>query len=181
MKMHFDPSQRHRRSVRLRGYDYSLPGFYFLTICIQDKLPILGRIANGRVLLYKAGEIVRRSWEMLPSRFPSVALDMFVVMPDHVHGTVRIAPGQTRAQQTAPTQPGAQQAAPLHLIVRAFKSTSAVAINRLTGVSGRRVWQRNYYERIVRNQDELEKIRGYISQNPLRWTAAGRDDAEGNS
>ncbi|HEX5483196.1 MAG TPA: transposase [Terriglobia bacterium] len=176
--MNFGPPHHHRRSIRLRGYDYSLPGTYYVTICIENKQPILGKITEDEMMLYEAGQIAKRAWEMLPQRLSSVALDAFVVMRNHVHGIIRIErrtpvvgaplgisePNPIRAQQAAPLQT-------LGDIVRVFKSTSAISINRLLGRSGRRVWQRNYYEHIVRSWEELEKIRGYIAENPLRWAA----------
>jgi putative transposase len=166
----------HRRSIRLYGYDYSSPGLYFVTVCVQKKELLFGDIADGGVVLGQTGQEVRRIWESLPQRFGSVVLDAFIVMPNHIHGIIEIvgaplAPPGSRRE----ADPGSQPT--LGAIVRTFKSRSAISVNRLLNRSGRRLWQRNYYEHIVRDQDELAKIREYIAENPL-WWAQDRENPE---
>ncbi|MDE3179809.1 MAG: transposase [Acidobacteriota bacterium] len=183
--MKFDVPQHQRRSIRLQGYDYSQPGFYYLTICVEGKRPILGRIDERGIELSNAGKIALREWKLLLNRFCAIRLDAFVVMPNHVHAIIQIeaAVGAGAAQIRAQQGSWAQQAAPLRRpalseVVRAFKSSSAVAINKRLGTSGP-IWQRSYYERVIRNEQELFNVREYIAQNPSRWAADGENPSAG--
>lgn len=160
-------SQNWRRVLRLRNYDYSSPGFYLVTVCIQKRECLLGEIVANVVRLTGAGQVVAAIWQELPSRFPSLTADSFVIMPNHIHGILHLGQADIfRAQQAAPLRPGPS----LPAVVRAFKSQSAVSVNRLRQRSAVPVWQRNYYEHVIRGERDLEKIREYISQNPLRWS-----------
>jgi REP element-mobilizing transposase RayT len=159
---------RQRRSIRLRGYDYSLPGFYFITICTQNRRSLFGDITSGEMRTNEAGMIAVQVWEELQSRFPCVQLDESVVMPNHIHGIIAIV----GAGLALPEDQGAASSAPtLPDIVRTFKSISARGINRLLSRSGRPFWQRNYFEHIIRNEASLAKIRHYIKTNPEQWTS----------
>ena len=160
-KSQYDPQKHHRRSIRLKGHDYGRAGIYCVTLCIQHREYRLGNIAEGMVHLTDAGHMVQRAWEQLPDRFPDMALDSYVVMPNHFHGLVVFA-------QNAPQ--------PLGSIIGAFKSITTHQY--IVGVkeSGwpafdKKVWQRNYYEHIVRDEVSLARIREYIVMNPLRWDA----------
>ena len=159
--MIYDPDKHHRRSIRLKGFDYSRSAVYFVTICVQNRECLFGEIFENQVLLNDAGEMVSKQWLALPSRFPSVVLDKFVVMPNHFHGIVGISPDST----DRPT---------LGKIIGAFKSITNH--NYMTGVNiqnwqpfNKRLWQRNYYEHIMRDDAALEKIQEYIQNNPLTW------------
>jgi putative transposase len=155
------------RNTRLRGYDYARSGAYFVTICTHAFAPSLGTIKGSVVRLTPSGEIVRRTWFELPSRFPRVQLDAFVIMPDHVHGIMALhKPGESRL---AATTHSVHFSSSLSEIVRVFKSLSAFRINRLLGAKGS-IWQRSYYDRVVRSGDALDKIRRYVYENPLRWS-----------
>ncbi len=171
--MKFNPEIHHRRSIRLNGYDYAGDGAYFVTICVQGRECLFGKVAEGDVRLNPAGEIVKDVWERLPERFPAIVLDQFVVMPNHFHGIIVM--NDVGALLAAPrmsdvvTQGAASGAPTLGGIMRAFKSVSAITINRLRDNSGVPVWQRNYYERILRNDGELDRARRYIRENPLKW------------
>jgi REP element-mobilizing transposase RayT len=165
----YDKTIHHRRSIRLRGYDYSRPGSYSVTICSQGMLDLFGEIVEGEMKRNPFGEIVWSCWNDLPRHYARVELDSFVIMPNHVHGIIVIrapvvplaVPLVVRAGlKPAPTK--------LSEIVRGFKTFSARRINATRGTPGTSVWQRNYYERIIRNDDELNKIREYINTNPLR-------------
>jgi len=155
----------HRLSIRLKGYDYAQAGAYFITVCTQNRESAFGCVDDGDMRLNDAGRMVRSVWEGLPDRFPEMQLDAFVVMPNHVHGIAVFVgaglalPGENGAASSAPT---------LGDVVRAFKSLSAIHVNRLFMRSGS-LWQRNYYEHVIRNERELDKIREYIATNPLRW------------
>lgn len=226
----FDPKVRHRRSIRLKGYDYSQPGAYFVTTVAWGREMMFGEVLNGEMRLNRYGHIVRNAWFDLPQHYGNLELGAFVVMPNHVHGIIILTeshgrggsgmpdegvltegsrggspvpgdgalpegdgrggspvsgggalPDQARARREplpiGETRPYANQTRPygiptrpdLSEVVRAFKSFSAKRINRLRHTEGMPVWQRNYYEHIVRNQREMERIAGYIESNPLMW------------
>jgi REP element-mobilizing transposase RayT len=167
--MVFDPDRHHRRSIRLRGYDYSRAGAYFVTICVQDRTRLFGEIADGSMHLNDAGRTVRAVWEEIPAFYPGVGIDHFIVMPDHFHGIIvllsTIIVGAVGAGPRAcPNLPD---------VIRRFKTKKTkryydgVKGSGLPAIRGR-LWQRNYYERIVRNQRALDRIRQYIDQNPQR-------------
>ncbi|MBI1925795.1 transposase [Candidatus Poribacteria bacterium] len=155
--------RKNRRSIRLKNYDYTQSGYYFLTICVHQRECLFGEIVEGNMITNDVGEIVQQTWDHLPNRFPTVAVDSFVVMPNHVHGIIIIKSNADRGVGAALAPPA------LGDIVRAFKSISAVQGNRILGRSGRPLWQRNYYERVIRNDDELTRAREYILNNPAKW------------
>ncbi|MDO8617260.1 MAG: transposase [Dehalococcoidia bacterium] len=150
--MKYDPAIHHRRSIRLRDYDYASAGAYFVTVCTHERQQILEPVSH----------VVHAAWLGLQDRFPDVAVDEFVIMPNHVHGILVL--GRTVVE-------GAASRAPTSLadVVCAFKSVSAIAANKFLGRHSQPFWQRNYYERIIRNEDELNRIRQYVRDNPLRW------------
>ena len=152
-----------RRSIRLRGYDYAQPGAYFVTTSTQHRECVLGEIAQGAMKLNAAGAVVQDCWDDLPRHFPHVELDAFVVMPNHVHGIIVLT------SVGAGFKPAPTKRHPLPQIVRAFKTFAARRINEHRGTPGVPVWQRNYYEHVVRNDDELNRIRQYILDNPMHW------------
>ena len=170
--MCYDPERHHRRSIRLKGYDYTQPGAYFVTICTYDRRCLFGRIVDGAMRLNLFGKIVRDEWFKTSQVRQNVVLypHEFVVMPNHIHGIIRIVGNLVGAQRRcAPTcrinvTPGS-----LGAIVRAFKSATTRRINQIRNTLGQPVWQRDYYEHIIRNEDELDRIRGYIVDNPPRW------------
>jgi len=169
-----DTLEPRRHSLRLRGFDYSQSENYFITICAHDRKLMFGAIAGGKMILNSAGEAVRAAWFGLPRRFPSVVLREFIVMPNHLHAilglTQPIRAIARGAASSAPTagRPGVPYPA-LGKIIRAFKSLSAIQVNRALGQAGRSVWQRNYYERVIRPGKEYGQIRKYMLENPLRW------------
>ena len=196
MPRRFEPLADDRQSIRLSGYDYARAGTYFVTICVAGRKQILGQIRNGAAVLSEAGHLVLDAWEQLPLHYPHVRLDEFVVMPNHVHGIVmldggggtgtgrsgasgdRREAGQAGAGRTIPTSrdtppahgtPTPARHHPLPEIVRAFKSFSARAINIRRGTPGTPVWQRNYYECILRDARALSRVRRYIRENPAKW------------
>jgi len=167
--------KHHRRSIRLKGYDYTQPGAYFVTICTQDRQHLFGEVVDGEMRLNEAGEIVCAAWFKTAQLRSYVVLheDEFVVMPNHVHGIIWIVDddgGATR--RVAPTQnnrPAGPVPGSIGAIVGQFKSTVARRVNELRSTPGVPVWQRNYYEHIIRNDRALNIIRRYIAENPLRW------------
>ena len=221
--MKYDPAKHKRRSIRLKGYDYSQAGLYFITICIQDREMLLGKIKNGEMLLNDAGKMVEKEWEKLPQRFNAIVLHEFVIMPNHFHAileivraTLVVAPNETATEESAPEEtaqlPGAttrvaptvapnetapdeagelpgsttrvaptvdpttvaQIAKTIGDMMEAFKSITTVEyINGVKNFgwppfSGK-LWQRDFYEHIIRNERAYENNSAYIINNPARW------------
>ena len=152
----YDSSRRHRLSIRLRKYDYTWAGMYFVTVCTHLRRCLFGEVAQGEMVLNEAGFLVERCLLALPERFSGVRIDTHVVMPNHVHALL----GFTNLR------PGAE-APSLGEIVRSWKAASC----RLVRSSADPCfgWQRNYYERILRNEDESDRVRRYIADNPAAW------------
>ena len=160
-----------RKSIRLKEWDYTEPGAYFVTICTHRREHLFGRVVDGVMELNELGEIVRACWDELPTHFPRVELDAFVVMPNHVHGIIVImADDIVGATHASPLHPRGPAPHSLGAIVGSFKSAVTRRINILRGTPGARVWQRNYWEHIIRNERVLNAIRRYIVYNPDRWT-----------
>jgi putative transposase len=153
-----------RRSLRLSNYDYSWQGAYFVTICTCDKVSLFGRIVKGKMDLNSFGTIVERVWKEIPGHYPGVNNELFIVMPNHVHGIIAIHDIERAGSKPAPTQKY-----PLSEIVRAFKTYSSRSINTIRNIKGISVWQRNYYEHIIRNENDYREIGNYIINNPTKW------------
>ena len=171
MAMTLNPGIHHRRSIRLRHSDYTRPGAYFVTICIQNRECLLGHIADGQMILSDMGLMVESVWNELPQRYTGIDTDAFTIMPNHIHGIITIV-GAALALPPNPTarKKGAASGAPtLGVVIRAFKSISAIRVKHLLSRHGQPLWQRNYYEHIIRNEEELNRIREYIKNNPLNW------------
>ncbi|MBN1886714.1 MAG: transposase [Thermoflexales bacterium] len=171
-KPRYDPQHHHRRSIRLKGYDYAQAGAYFVTLCVQNRECALGYVVDGGMVLNDAGQIVQACWDDLPNHYPHIQLDAFVVMPNHVHGIIVLVDdvrmGLVGAGlKPAPTTPAKQHGLPE--IVRAFKTFSARRINLIRGTPGQAFWQCNYYERVIRDEAELDRARRYIETNPAQW------------
>jgi len=174
----YDPNRHHRRSIRLKGYDYTQAGAYFVTICVYQWECLLGDVRDGEMVLSEYGRIVQETWDDLPNHYPHMELDAWVIMPNHVHGIIVLTPDVDDVDvvgaglRPAPTK-AARKSSPrrhdLPEIVRALKSFSARRINQLRHSPGVPVWQRNYYERIIRTERALQAIRQYILDNPIRW------------
>ncbi|MFQ5486780.1 MAG: transposase [Desulfobacterales bacterium] len=161
--------KRNRRLMRLKSYDYSKDGAYFVTICVQKKECLLGQVVDGVMELNDAGKTIGHAWSDLPSRYASAELDEVVIMPNHIHGIIVINDTDVGAGLALPNKGAASGAPTLGDIVRVFKSISTRNVNRLLSRLGQPVWQRNYFDRIIRNEDELNRIRQYIANNPLQW------------
>ncbi len=198
--MGFDPNIHHRRSIRIPGYDYSRAGGYFVTLVTQGRACLFGRVLGEEMKLNDAGKMIARWWCELEHKFPSIHVDTFVVMPNHLHGIMVIeecvgadlcvCPGERRnlggpANQGAPADKGAHVGAPLRgvprpnapvgQIIQWFKTMSTNAYIR--GVKTRdwplfdgRLWQRNYYEHVIRDDEDANQIYRYIQDNPRLWT-----------
>jgi putative transposase len=148
---HFDPTLHHRRSLRLPGYNYATEGAYFITICLDEPQPLL--------LNPELRTIVEETWNTLPQRFPSIALDEFIIMPDHIHFIVWLHPNK----ESYPT---------LGRVVGAYKSlTGRAALKYLRTkelICDKHFWQRDYYDHVIRNEADLHEKRLYIRNNPIK-------------
>jgi REP element-mobilizing transposase RayT len=213
-----DPDKHHRRSIRLRGYDYALAGAYFVSIVTQDRVCLLGEVVEGAMRLNDAGQMVRAVWDELPVFYPGVDIDGIVVMPNHIHGIIILVgaapggrpdigsdgvpdsgqarPNSGQARGPAPTAislgdteislgdtamslghtPMSLGHTPMSLgdVVHRFKTMTTKRYADGVKQAGwatfqGRLWQRNYYEHIIRDEPALDRIRRYIDENPLRW------------
>ncbi|MCX5859329.1 MAG: transposase [Proteobacteria bacterium] len=163
-----------RRSVRLKGYDYSGTGAYFVTVCTNRKKCILGKVIDEQIVPTTIGKIAKNCWEEIPKHFPNVELDEFVIMPNHVHGIIQII--RVGATHASPLQKHLSNSNPhgsgprtIGSIVGSLKSATTRYANGIGLGNGFSIWQRNYYEHIIRNEDELNQVREYIIKNPLKW------------
>ncbi len=163
--------EHHRRSIRLKEYDYSQNGGYFITICTYGWKCIFGNISNGEMKLNKYGIIVRKEWLRASEIRLNLIIDEFVIMPNHLHGIIMIMDDGRGTLQRAPPieQFGKPVSNSIPTIVRLFKSATTKQINQIRQTPGLSVWQRNYYEHIIRNEDDLKQIREYIVNNLLKW------------
>ena len=160
------------KSLRMPYRDYAAAGMYFVTICTHNRRPSLARIEDGKVELTSIGEIVNECWQQIPAHHPEATLHAFVVMPNHIHGLAQLEP-RTRVPSKAETARrefghAGVPSLSLSAVVRSFKS-SVTRLSRVKlGVIGE-IWERNYFERIVRSGQEFDEVTRYIIENPLKW------------
>jgi putative transposase len=153
----YNPDFHHRQSIRLQGYDYTKAGAYFITICTHHRAYLFGEIDSGIMELNALGNIAQSHWQKLSQHHANIIVDEFIVMPDHLHGIIMIVESSIDHPQ------------PISEIIRGFKTFSARAINKTRGLRGIPVWQRNYYDRIIRDELEIDRVRQYIINNPQKW------------
>lgn len=168
--------KKNRKTIRLQGYDYAQDGWYFITLCIQNFEEILGEIApNGEFIPNHLGEIVEKSWLETSKIRPNTNLDVYQVMPNHFHAIITIGNSENPPSVIGfpdthhPLTPFKSPSRTLEAIIRGFKGQSTKRIKEYTKDTFDQIWQRNYYERIIRDANELEKIRNYILDNPKKW------------
>ncbi|MBI9076629.1 MAG: hypothetical protein JEZ02_14580 [Desulfatibacillum sp.] len=168
--MVYDPDIHRRRSIRLKAYDYSGAGTVFITICSQGKKCLFGHIANREMVLNESGQTVVHWWLQISEHFPFVFLDEFIVMPNHIHGVIHLkSSGRGEPALKAAHPKAFQRVSELGKIVAYFKYQSTKQINGARNNPGIKVWQRSYFEHVVRNENSLYRIRDYISNNPRQW------------
>ena len=143
-----------RQSIRLNGYDYSTAGYYYITICTNNRKNIFGTVNEGKVELSICGQIVKEEWLNLAITYNNVALDQFIVMPNHLHGIIIL---KYKNEIT------------LGDIICRYKSITTRKYNKLENIKGKLIWQINYHENILRDERELHQRQRYIIQNPLNW------------
>lgn len=179
-------SNKNRRSIRLPGYDYSCSGAYYITICTHDRLCLFGKITDGKMVLNEYGKSAYEEWFALRRRYDCFQPDAFQIMPNHIHAILiinTVGAGLTPAQserataRVAPTQIDNVRVAPtLGEMVGAYKSLvykRCLDLAKSRGEILGKIWQRNYYEHIVRDGDDHERIANYIQDNPLNWKRDG--------
>jgi putative transposase len=170
--------KKSRKSMRLINYDYSQAGAYFVSLCTQNRICIFGEINKGQMILNDIGKMIQFQWERLPSRSPSIEMDEFIVMPNHLHGIIFLNdPGAVEEDSHSgimnASDEGSEKCS-LGIVIGTFKSiTTNEYIDRVNKKSwapfDKRLWQRDFYDHIIRNSKELDAIRKYIALNPLRW------------
>jgi len=171
--MMYNPRIHHRRSIRVDGYDYARAGAYYVTLCTEDRRPFFGTMVGGRMMLNDAGRMVQAVWDELPAHYPGVGIDLFVVMPDHIHGIVYLGAGR-RASSAGFRRDDTPAMAEMSLpdVVNRFKTLTTKRYADGVRQSGwprfpGTLWQRNYFEHIVRDTTDLNRIREYIQNNPV--------------
>jgi REP element-mobilizing transposase RayT len=180
-KSKFDSQKHHRHSFRFPEYDYSQPGAYFVTMVAWHRECLFGEVVDGKMKLSKFGLVATQQWEKLPKRFRNIELGAFVIMPNHMHGIIVIMAGRGTAEnlqsldgestRRAPTQEQFQKPVKgsIPTIVRSYKSAVSYRINLIRDTQDIPVWQRNYYEHVIRDDKDLQKKTDYINANPLLW------------
>ncbi len=167
---------RRRRSIRLKDFDYARYGPFFVTICVEDRKCLFGAVMEGQMHLTHFGHIGESEWRRGAEVRRAAVSDAYVVMPNHFHGIVSIlnsgteALGRAGAHSRAPLR---RQSRSLGAMIAQFKATTTRRINEDRGTPGTVVWQRNYYEHVIRDERDLERIRDYIAANPARWEEDG--------
>ena len=183
--MKYNPETHHRKSVRLKEYDYSHPGAYFITICTHNRESVFGHIENGELIFKRFGRLIFSQWNNIPEHFRNVRLDELIIMPNHIHGVLFITDvgaKHFRRKGDPNLRELSKNASPLRMahgtktgslsaIIQNYKSVTTRKINKIRQKPGTKFWQRNYYEHIIRNEKELNQIRQYIIDNPLNWEA----------
>jgi REP element-mobilizing transposase RayT len=154
-----------RRHIRLSSYDYTWQGAYFITICTYEKQCLFGNIVESSMKLNPCGEIVQLCWKDIPIHYHEVTNEVFIVMPNHVHGIISIHNANGRSG----SKPDPTRKHPLSEIVRAFKTYSSRGINEHRNSQGTSVWQRSYYEHVIRSESEYQQIGEYIVFNAAKW------------
>ena len=190
-----------RRNMRLRNYDYSQPGAYFVSICVQHRKCLFGTITDGKMQLNEIAQIVVECWKHIPQHFPSVKLGDYVIMPNHMHGiiawdipkTISLHPSKNtrdrrgevpsptnRKNMTSTSNRRGEVPSPVNRkdkipspslgkIVAYFKYQSTKHINQHNNISRTRIWQRNYHDHVIRDDKDLQRLRQYIQNNPMKW------------
>ena len=172
--MTYNSEIHHRRSIRLQGYDYSQPGAYFVTICVHDRECLFGEIVDGVMVRNDFGRIVTEEWTRSAELRSEIELDNCVIMPNHFHGIAIFVENTDGGDEcrgdrpVAPTVPGPRPKS-LGAMMAGFKSAVTKRINELRDAPGVPVWQRNYYEHVIRDEADYNRIAEYISTNPQRW------------
>lgn len=163
------PMKKNRHSIRLQGYDYSQPGAYYLTFITKDRLPTFGSVQNGQMQLSAAGKIAEEHWLTIPTHFPTMELGEYAVMPNHIHGIIVIHTTRTREpiKPTAGERPNGPLPGSIGAMLGAYKMSVTRLVKRELNIA--EVWHRNYYEHIIRDEIDWQRIEKYIHANVENW------------
>jgi len=164
--------KQNRKSIRLKNYDYSNAGYYFVTIVTHKRANLFGSVEDGTVELNSGGKLVEELWTEIPLHFPYVTIDQYIIMPNHLHGILIINDnvGARHASPLPPDNLSQHKQQPLGTIIGSFKSAVTKRIHDLGSLDQEKIWQRNYYEHIIRDERDYEKIYEYIQFNPMNWS-----------
>jgi putative transposase len=177
MSARHDSDKHPRHSLRLQGFNYAREGMYFVTVCLKDRACLFGDISDGKMILNDAGRMIQAVWDDIPSHYAGIATDSFIIMPNHIHAIIVIV-GATPCGRPNLDKGQAQGPAPTELsladVVHRFKTMTTKqytdGVKQMDWPPFRGLlWQRNYYEHVIRDEDDLNRIRQYIMENPLRW------------
>jgi len=164
-----------RKLNRLRNYNYNSVGFYFVTICIKNRFDCFGYIKNNQIILNQYGMVVRKYWTEIPNHYQNIAIDEFVIMPDHIHGIIKITPTKSvgAEQCSTPTEYiitgiNEKNYGLLSKVVKSFKNMVTNEI-RQNFHDHEFQWQRSFYDHIIRGQEAFDNICWYIKNNPSNW------------
>ena len=177
MYMIYDPTIHHRHSIRLQGYDYSLEEAYYVTVCTRNRRRLFGNIIGKEMKLNDAGEMIQSGWLDLPGRFPFISLDEFIIMPNHIHAVFVILPTGVHTEKSfghSCGRPNGTLPGTVGRIIQAFKSiTTDEYINGVKRQGWapfkRKLWQRNYWDHIIRDEEDYVRVCEYIHDNPACW------------
>jgi putative transposase len=188
----YDPQRHHRRSIRLPAYDYSQTGAYFITLVTYQRDCLFGNIVQGKMQLSAMGQVAEEHWRLIPEHFPQLELGAYVIMPNHVHGIIIIngCSNASAFERTGTTVSCPDVSCPdrarekfgkpvkgsIPTIIRSYKASVTRRIQQESNASG--IWQRNYYEHIIRNDAEYNRIHVYIDSNPANWVMDDEDSSK---
>jgi len=165
----FMESKRQRKQYRLNCYDYSQSGAYFITICTFEKICLFGNVINSKMILNNIGEIAQNEWHHSSKIRSEIRLNEFIIMPNHIHGIIIIdSVGATGGRPKTPYSSGPHKRS-LGSFVAGYKSSVTKHINFIRRTSNRYIWQRNFYDHIIRDNNDLKRTRQYIIDNPIQW------------
>ena len=183
-------SSPRRHSIRLPGYDYSQAGAYFVTICTYNRRPLFGEIHDGEMQLNALGRVASAQWLLLTNRFTNLELGEWIIMPNHVHGILVISgrgeasldrltvPSNKLVKDASPLRPNGTIPGSVGAIIQNFKSVTSRKINAQSGKSKVIIWQRNYYEHVIRDEKDYQAIYDYILTNPQNWEKDEENQAQ---
>jgi REP element-mobilizing transposase RayT len=161
---------RHRKNIRLEDYDTTSPGYYFVTIVSYKRKNIFGEIIDGEMNLNQAGKIVEQTWRDISKHFPNTSCEIFIVMPNHIHGIINIIDDEiVGARHASPLRRNGVKPKSIGAIIGSFKSAVTKQLHQTKTINQGKIWQRNYYEHIIRDEQDYQKIYEYIVNNPLNW------------
>ena len=158
---------RYRKNSRLKDFDYSQPGYYFVTLCTKDKINYFGKVTDSEISLNRLGKIAEYNWEQIPKHYQNVQIDTYIIMPNHIHGIIIINEAQIINQLKFERSSTIPRYGLLSKIINSYKNIVTKTIKSEFGETQFR-WQRSFYEHIIRSENSLSSIREYILQNPLK-------------